>query len=516
MLHEEGPLNRREMLTRGLTTVGAMAGVGAMAHVARERGVPPAVFGASLQRSAVAPLGWRNVKDHGAVGDGTADDTDAINAAIRAAPFGGVVYFPPGVYGIRRTMTLDKFVILAGVSSGTQYAGSEIRALRPVDPLVHIVADDVSLRDLYLRGTDSGTGIFLDGTEASVLSNNRLDNLILRSFPSAVVVDRAIEGILENVRCNPGTITVRKGSTSITLTSCYVQNQPNGPGFRVEDSRYISFLSCAADNNGTYGYEVDAAAESVAFVACGAEFTAYGHSQIAGMDVGLYNCFGYLNGPRLDGRNHTASGVQVSGQHVTIIGFRDREPSNDGSRIANVHATASAEDVVVIGGGFDRGLKDQGARTLAIGVPNVDVANAAGDIAYGGDLRTAGGFRQTIDGWLHSGPAAGQTAVELARPPRTGLAARWIAPRAGSITAVGLKASADRSRGTLNVEVYRNASPTGVRAVLDRGNPRFSVSTRNKDAIAFAPGDEIDLRLTTDRAWAPTSAQIHAVLEVET
>ena len=37
---------------------------------------------------------WISIKDHGAVGDGSADDTAAINAAITAAGVGGTVFFP--------------------------------------------------------------------------------------------------------------------------------------------------------------------------------------------------------------------------------------------------------------------------------------------------------------------------------------------------------------------------------------------------------------------------------------
>lgn len=39
-----------------------------------------------------------NVKDFGAIGDGQADDTASIQAAIDAAPAAGVIYFPKGTY----------------------------------------------------------------------------------------------------------------------------------------------------------------------------------------------------------------------------------------------------------------------------------------------------------------------------------------------------------------------------------------------------------------------------------
>src|SRR5487761_2051404 len=58
-----------------------------------------------------------NVKAYGATGNGTTDDSAAINAAITAAigtqtpgtavaGAGGIVYFPPGVYIIGSTITL--------------------------------------------------------------------------------------------------------------------------------------------------------------------------------------------------------------------------------------------------------------------------------------------------------------------------------------------------------------------------------------------------------------------------
>jgi Pectate lyase superfamily protein len=50
-----------------------------------------------------------NVKDYGAKGNGTADDTIAIRAAIAALPAnGGTVFFPRGTYKLTGTLTISK------------------------------------------------------------------------------------------------------------------------------------------------------------------------------------------------------------------------------------------------------------------------------------------------------------------------------------------------------------------------------------------------------------------------
>ncbi|MGH9111105.1 MAG: glycosyl hydrolase family 28-related protein, partial [Acidimicrobiales bacterium] len=55
------------------------------------------------------PLPWFDVRDYGAVGDGIADDTSAIQAAVSAAgsssPRGGIVIAPPGTYAISSRIT---------------------------------------------------------------------------------------------------------------------------------------------------------------------------------------------------------------------------------------------------------------------------------------------------------------------------------------------------------------------------------------------------------------------------
>lgn len=69
----------------------------------------------------MATLGWTNVKSHGAAGDGTTDDTSAIDSAIAALPVSspyGVLYFPPGDYLTSGGHVLDKPCLVQGAGGG--------------------------------------------------------------------------------------------------------------------------------------------------------------------------------------------------------------------------------------------------------------------------------------------------------------------------------------------------------------------------------------------------------------
>lgn len=65
-----------------------------------------------------------SVKDFGATGDGTTDDTAAIQAAIDSLTSGGVVYFPPGTYRIARTTGTNDNYGLKVVNSNTVLQGN--------------------------------------------------------------------------------------------------------------------------------------------------------------------------------------------------------------------------------------------------------------------------------------------------------------------------------------------------------------------------------------------------------
>jgi len=62
-----------------------------------------------------------NVKDFGAVGDGTADDTLAIQAAITAATVGAAIYFPKGLYKASRVQITKSITIFGDGIDVTQW-----------------------------------------------------------------------------------------------------------------------------------------------------------------------------------------------------------------------------------------------------------------------------------------------------------------------------------------------------------------------------------------------------------
>jgi len=82
------------------------------------------------------PTGYINVMNHGATGDGTTDDTAAIQAAIDALPTnGGVVFFPHGTYLITSAITTTQAgLVLQGAgakrfnesATGGRYIGSTL------------------------------------------------------------------------------------------------------------------------------------------------------------------------------------------------------------------------------------------------------------------------------------------------------------------------------------------------------------------------------------------------------
>src|ERR1035437_9953756 len=84
--------------------------------------------------ASLATLGIQvTPQQFGAVGDGSHDDTAAIQAAINSLTRGGIVYFPIGTYKITATLTIvvDGITIVGAGGWGAGATGTKPTAIEP-------------------------------------------------------------------------------------------------------------------------------------------------------------------------------------------------------------------------------------------------------------------------------------------------------------------------------------------------------------------------------------------------
>lgn len=87
-----------------------------------------------------------NVTDYGAKGDGTSDDTNAINSAITAAAAGKIIYFPAGTYLVSDELTITSdYLSFLGDLGATLLRGGD-------DAIMRISGDRCNIENLRFDG----------------------------------------------------------------------------------------------------------------------------------------------------------------------------------------------------------------------------------------------------------------------------------------------------------------------------------------------------------------------------
>lgn len=128
----------------------------------------------AAERSKLARL--RSVRDFGAMGDGIADDTAAINAGIAAMPAaGGRLYFPAGIYRVVGTVTLSKPGVYYGDGQATV-----IRAASAAADVFAVSSEQVIITDISWDSAVPRTGGAFVTVRASA-SRFRLQRFVMRS-----------------------------------------------------------------------------------------------------------------------------------------------------------------------------------------------------------------------------------------------------------------------------------------------------------------------------------------------
>jgi hypothetical protein len=170
-----------------------------------------------------------SVKDFGAVGDGVANDTAAIQAAINAA---NCIYFPTGSYKVTSSLTLSgNNKSLYGPPSATFGYGANINYAGTTTSLF---VDGVSVgqgftcRDLAFFGNNVGHSVFQSTIDVVYI---RFDNCLFHSFANFCVK--------------------YAGSYDCSFTNCeFTENQAtNGYCVEVGGGSGLQFNKCVFERN---------------------------------------------------------------------------------------------------------------------------------------------------------------------------------------------------------------------------------------------------------------------------
>lgn len=299
-----------------------------------------------------------SVKDFGAVGDGTTNDTAAIQAALTALQTasatvtGGVLYFPRGTYLITSPLTIDATDVAALASVTIRGDGMQNTTIK-ADPGFGGAAVVRLIDPTFCTLEDIGVDVNSVGIPG-IQTPNGGSHLTLRR----VFVTRATSGfeltdmfmtVLEECRaksCSVG-FNFPGFHTSMTINSCYALDC-TFYGYHVQGMTYSTFANCGSDSHGRNGYFVTNAF-GVTFLACGAE--ACGRSAwefeastandagkpIAGIRVVMDNCF------------DTGCDTALSGYGGSIYSNRASSSLDVEVRRHNQLTSASALSVVTAG-----------------------------------------------------------------------------------------------------------------------------------------------------------------------
>jgi hypothetical protein len=201
----------------------------------------------------VPPI-YTNVKQYGATGNGTTDDTAAIQAAINAlSSTGGVVFLPQGTYKISSNLTMpnaNTSLIGAGgqatiIQPSSGFVGSQI---------ILITADFCSVRELTIAfanttysSNPAADGIRITGCRSGTIFNvyaNYINGWAFHSTATAGVANYWWQFVNAHAfQCASGMrVAGNTGSgfnMAHTITNCIMDQIQNSDAFRIEDAHDV-------------------------------------------------------------------------------------------------------------------------------------------------------------------------------------------------------------------------------------------------------------------------------------
>jgi hypothetical protein len=237
------------------------------------------IIGTGIRGPAGTPIGL-SVSDYGATGNGTTDDTAAINACLAAATDGMIVFFPAGTYLLSKDVNgymvkvTKKHITLLGQGRDKTI----LKVKNSAGEYVAVVSDGT------VSGNTDISGLTVrDLTIDENQSNNTMADVSLATGPIfngypriAIRCYNGTDGLIENVRfkdCdNVNTVAINGGATIIKrwkIVGCFFENTGvgtshdhssiyfHGTGVTVRDCVFTAGGAAAATAIETHGpYQV--------------------------------------------------------------------------------------------------------------------------------------------------------------------------------------------------------------------------------------------------------------------
>lgn len=354
--------------------------------------------------TAKSDTGVYNVKGYGAVGNGTADDTTAVQNAINAASGagGGIVLFTPGTY-LCSTLTLPSRVAIVG-------SGVDATILKLKD-----ATNAALIRSTGFSGLTGGTSS--GGTHSWAVKNLSIDGNKANNTAGCGIQVYGYGFAIEHVRihdCDDHGIWTQWGTElgavsphDMTATFLDVHSHDNdGDGFYYSGPHDSIFNACMSYRNGGNGFTATGAGHAATMIGChswgidqlwayylgttgniltGSTGEGAGTSSTVGGQV-----FIGANDNSISGGHYYSANVDSGNRRGIVIGD-DTHTSVGGTHI-DTKVTGCKSGSYILdkdAGSYIAGLVYQESGNVYTGTINVDtqiILTVTGSATYGGHL----------------------------------------------------------------------------------------------------------------------------------